>query len=611
MAEFPRRAEPPPEPSARVLELSGDGLRRRFLLVVPEAQVNARRDRRLAELGLDRPDTQSEWSAAVRERIATTALADACEHVGAQALGALLRTRGLRPAGTPRLVTLAGPPDGDLILRAEFWTLPEVIPPDPAALRITCLVARPDATEEDRALAALAAMRAVRRELPPGAGAAPGDEVVCDIAARLLPPENRIPQPGLAGAMPGAPGRLPDGWSFGDNGAGLAAEVLEVAAEADPPYIRLRVHGTAKADGQSFVIFHPARTIAATAGGSWVGSVMLRPVGEPIGLRGSKLRLESQPTSGEGSLRRKDAALTLRGSGFARCYVSDRLIEAETALLRMPLLFDHAAGPVDFRADIALPRLVEGLDLGQEQLVPLPEFSGRARRFTLGGPPDPAGLAPHLAGIAAGEAREIRLTLPQALEDRAIAGHAALFAVRATAVLRHAPPPLDDALAQAMGFPDLGALRGSVARHVAQRHAALARRQARRAVEDALIAAAGEIALPPDVVRAEFATLWPRLAAAAQQRAAAPPEQEAVMALAARQLRARLLLAAIAERHGLNALDADMRTAEAEADRTGGAPPDDALRARALEEAAMRFVLGAAQVTRREVSVEELAAAAG
>ncbi|WP_270939428.1 hypothetical protein, partial [Falsiroseomonas oryzae] len=184
---------------------------------------------------------------------------------------------------------------------------PEVAPPDPAALRLERLVARPDPDEVERAMAALVATQAGWAEVPPGTPTAPGDIVVCDVAARLLPPENRIPQPGIAGATAGAPpgplGRLPDGWAFGDNGAGLAAEVLAVEPEADPPHLRLRVHGTASQDGQSYVLFHAAGPIAAGPGATWVGSVAVRPVGAPTGLRGAKLRLEAQPASATGALR--------------------------------------------------------------------------------------------------------------------------------------------------------------------------------------------------------------------------------------------------------------------------------------------------------------------
>lgn len=603
MAEAVSTSPPAARPvTARIMELSPDGLRRRFLLVVPAAHVLAERDRRLQEIG----QAAQDWSEPVRARLAESALVEACRRAGDAALAQVLPRLGLAPVGAPRLDALAGPPDGDLILRAEVWTMPEVRAPDPATLRIERLVTRPDAAEVERATAALAAGLSRLAEVPPGTPAEAGDELGCDIAATLLPAENRIPQPSLRGAELGRPGRLPEGWSFGDNGAGLAHEVLEVAAGADPPHLRLRVHGTAATDGQSFVIFHPARSIAVDPGASWVGSVAVRPVGPPTGLRGAKLRLQSQPDTGEGSLRRKDSALRLVSGSetLVRCYVSDKMIEPGTAFLRMPLLFDHAAGEVDFTLDIAAPRLVEGLDLGDAGAVPLPEFSGRGRRIVAGAA-DGTGLAARLLGVRAGESREIALRLPHALEDRALAGRQALFSVRVASVQRRLPPPLDDALARSLGFADLVAMRAAVAERVALGHRVLSERQARRALLDALLAAAGEIPLPRGAVLAELAALWPQLAEAARKAGEEPPSQPAAMALAARRLRISLLLGAVARQHGLEPSPAELEEA-AGAER---AAPE--ARQRVGEERAIAFLMARARVTERIVTSAELAARAG
>lgn len=184
---------------------------------------------------------------------------------------------------------------------------PEVTPPDPAALVLERLVADPDTATHDQGDA--------WASLPPGTPAQPGDLLVCDIEATLDPQPNRITQPGLLGARPGnlgsaAAGSLPKTWFFGDNGAGLSAELLAVAEQEDPPHLRLRVHGTAPADGQSYVMFHDSRAIVAEPGSTWAGSLALRLGGAtPIGLRGGKLRIYSQPAEGGRTLQRKDAAL--------------------------------------------------------------------------------------------------------------------------------------------------------------------------------------------------------------------------------------------------------------------------------------------------------------
>jgi hypothetical protein len=349
-------------------------------------------------------------------------------------------------------------------------------------------------------------------------------------------------------------------------------------------------------------MFHREGEIPAAPGSSWAGSLALRQPAPPAGLRGGKLRIDSKPAGGRQTLRRKDSALLL-GPAFARIYASDTLAEPATGSVRLAALFDHAAGPVDFTLDLSLPRLVEGLDLGADQEVPLPEFGGEGLRL---GPglPDPLGLAPQLPGLAATQAREVLLTLPATLADRALAGRAARVALRATAVLRRRVPPVDAALAAALGFGGMDALRGWAAGRVAERHAQLARLQARRAALDALLAAAPELPLPGDAVRAELGAIWPRLAAEAEARGATPDQAEA-HALAARRIRLGLLLAALARRHGIAPDEADLKAAAA-ALRD---PTPDALQAQALEDRCVAFLLSRAQVTRREVTVGELAAA--
>jgi hypothetical protein len=415
----------------------------------------------------------------------------------------------------------------------------------------------------------------------------------------LLPPVNRLPNPGLEG---GAAGVLPDGWTYGHNGSGLVAEVLAVETAAAPPFLRLRLHGSAQKDGQTYVMFHREGAVPAAPGSTWAGSVALRQPSTPLGLRGGKLRLDTKPRSGKQTLRRRDSALSL-GAGFARVFVSDTLAEAETGSVRLAVLFDHAAGPVDFTVDLALPRLVEGLDLGADQALPLPEFGGAGRRIETEAP-DPLGLVPHLLGIAAEEAREATLALPATLDDRSLAGRTARFVARATAVLRRRVPAVDGALATAMGFDGLDALRDWAARRVAERQARLAALQARRAALDALLAAAPDMPLPGDAVRAEVAAIWPLLAAEAEARGAAPDQAQA-HALALRRVKLGLLLSALARRHGLVPSESDLQAAAAE---LRDATPE-ALQARALEDRVVAFLLDRATVTTREVDAAELAAA--
>ena len=580
---------------------------RLFLLSIARDEILAARDRRLAaialppeEPGIPGPD------AARRRRLEAATLADVQDRAAQDALRRLVARLGLRPEGQPRLQVVHGPPAHDLVVQIAIPVAPEVTPPEPATLALERLVARPGPAEIAREIAALPGVRTAWTALPAGTPAKWGDTVVCDATATLEPQPNRIPQPELVGAEAGRPGRLPESWAFGDNGAGLSWEVVAVAPEADPPFVRLRVHGTAPSDGQSYVMFHTSRAIRAEPGSTWVGSLALRPVGAPVGLRGGKLRIYSKPAEGDATLQRKDAALagatvaaTAPGE-FGRVYVSNTLGAPETAFLLMTVLFDHAAGPVEFGVDLALPRLVEGLDLDQGAAVPLPRLSGPGQRFELRAAVDPLGLTPHLVGIRAGEAREVPLRLADGLGDRALVGRRARLALRTTEVLRRAPPTPDAALAQALGFADLAALEAEVARRAERRCARHAETVLRARLEAALLAAAEGVALPEPAVLAELTAIWPALVAAA----GGTPPPDAARAAALRSLRLRLVVEALARRLGL-AEDPPAPVPDAEEAPDARLARRARLRARVLAE-----VLQLARVTDREVSPAELAAAA-
>jgi hypothetical protein len=552
-------------------ELPREEAWRVFLLDLPREGILAERDRRLLAMALPPEDAGLPAQlAARRQRLAEAALRDACDHAAQAAAARLIASLRLRPEGTPRIETLATPPAEDLRLRVAIPLAPEVTPPDPAALVLERLVADPDVVEPHQGDA-----WAIQ---PPGTPAQQGDLLVCDIAATLDPQPNRIPQPGLLGARPGsltgaATGSLPETWFFGDNGAGLSAEVLAVAEQDDPPHLRLRVHGTAPADGQSYVMFHDSRAIVAEPGSTWAGSLALRLAGPaPIGLRGGKLRIYSQPAEGGRTLQRKDAALfeatvAAAPGGFGRVYVSNTLGVPQTGLLLMTVLFDHAAGPVDFTLEFGAPRLVEGLDLGQAEALPLPRLSGQGQRIPLRADASLPGLAPLLEGLCAGEVREITLPLRDGLGDRGLVGRRARLGVRAQAVFRPAASR---------------EITGDVA---TQSDTVL---QAR--LRAALLEGAAVAEMPEPAILGELSAIWPRLVAAS----ATPPAPEAARAAALRSLRLRLVVEALARRLGI-------------AEPGMGTPAE---RRAALEAAVLAAVLARATVTERRVTPAELAAAA-
>jgi hypothetical protein len=320
-------------------------------------------------------------------------------------------------------------------------------------------------------------------------------------------------------------------------------------------------------------MFHDSRAIVAEPGSTWAGSLALRLVGPaPTGLRGGKLRIYSQPAEGGRTLQRKDAALfdataaAAAPGGFGRVYVSNTLGTPQTGLLLMVVLFDHAAGPVDFTVEFGAPRLVEGLDLGQAEALPLPRLSGQGQRIPLRADAAPPGLAPLLEGLCAGETREVALPLRDGLGDRGLVGRRARLAIRAQAVLRPA------------------ASRDMAGDLAAQSDTVLQARLRAALVEGA------EAEMPEPAILGELSAIWPRLVAASGR----PPPPEAARAAALRSLRLRLVVEALARRLGI---------AEPSAATPAG-------RRAALEAAVLAAVLARATVTERLVTPPELAAAA-
>lgn len=553
--------EDTPRAAARgiaVRELPRQEAWRLFLLAIPAEALAARRERSIAALGLPPAlPGQPGPGAARRRRLVEAAAADARDGLMQEVAGALMASLGLRPEVPPRLEILAEPPGGDLVLRLGVLETPVLEVPDPAGLRLARPALVPGPADIEAELAAMAEAAATWQEQPPGTPAAPGDILVCDILATLEPQASRIPQPGVLGAAAGQPGCLPEGWAFGDNGAGLATEVRAVVATADPPHIRLRVYGTPRAEGQSYLAFHGHRDIPAKPGSVWSASVDLRPVGRPLGLRGGKLRLFSRGAA-EQPLQRKDSALggaiAPEPGGFGRVQVANSFGAPGTAWLVMVLLFDHAAGPVDFTFEIGAPRLVEGLDLAQDDPTPLPRFSGAGLRLAVGRPgggaepgtvPDPLGLGMLAEGLRPAEVRMRSLRLPEGLGDLGLAGRSALVQVTAAAVLRRVIPS-QAALAEGLGLADAVALRAAARALAAGRLAARAEARLRADVLDWLDSIAAGLVLPAPLVAAELAAIWPGLVAAG-----APPTGEAAAVVARRSLRRRLATEALARRLGL------------------------------------------------------------
>ncbi len=233
------------------------------------------------------------------------------------------------------------------------------------------------------------------------------------------------------------------------------------------------------------------------------------------------------------------------------------------------------------------------------------------------------GFEAQLEGVAAGEAREVRLAIPADYPRADIAGREAVFAVTVRAVRTAEVPPVDDQLAINLGLQSLAQLREVLRERVEAELRGLTRTHMKRKLLDHL-AATYRFEVPPSMVDAEFAQIWRQLTegATAEELAEAEGERAEYARIAERRVRLGLLLSDIGTRNGVTISQAEMNRLvaqeaarypgeEAEVRRHFAENPLAAaqLRAPLFEEKVVDFLISKAEVTERRVTRAELEAA--
>ena len=165
----------------QVTETLSDGLKRGYTVVVPAADFEGRRARRIAELGKTlrlpgfRPGKVP--ATVVKQRFGQAVNAEVLEESVNEATQQMLTERKLRSAGQPRVEVVALPEaqaaaQKDLEFKVELELLPEIALPDLTGLSLTRLKAEAQPEVIDRSLAELARRQ---RTLEPVAEARPAE----------------------------------------------------------------------------------------------------------------------------------------------------------------------------------------------------------------------------------------------------------------------------------------------------------------------------------------------------------------------------------------------------------------------------------------------------
>ncbi|WP_458096524.1 trigger factor [Roseomonas sp. WA12] len=175
----------------QVTELSAEGLKRSFSVVVPATEIEATRDKRLAALGRDlripgfRPGKVP--MSVVKKRYGTAVTGEVLEEQVQTATRDLLTGRGLRPALQPKVELVGEFAEGqDLAFNIEMEVLPEIPMPDFSGIEIERPRAEPSDEEVQKAADGLAARNAKLEDVTEERPAQKGDVVVSDFVGRLV-----------------------------------------------------------------------------------------------------------------------------------------------------------------------------------------------------------------------------------------------------------------------------------------------------------------------------------------------------------------------------------------------------------------------------------------
>ena len=181
----------------QVTETLSEGLKRGFTVVVPGAELEGKRQARLAELGRDmklpgfRPGKVP--LSIVRQRYGTAITGEVLEQTVNDATRDLLAERGLRSATQPKVDLVRGVTDNakpgdpatDLEFTVELELLPDITAPDLSGLSLTRLTAEPDAETIDKALAGIAQRQRSFEDIEEQRGAATGEVLVVDFLGKV------------------------------------------------------------------------------------------------------------------------------------------------------------------------------------------------------------------------------------------------------------------------------------------------------------------------------------------------------------------------------------------------------------------------------------------
>jgi len=236
------------------------------------------------------------------------------------------------------------------------------------------------------------------------------------------------------------------------------------------------------------------------------------------------------------------------------------------------------------------------------------------------------GFEEQLIGSKTGDEKTITVTFPEDYQAENLAGKEATFDVNVKAVKVETETKIDDEFAKNLGLDSLEKLQEIMTGQLEQQTAGLTRTQMKRQLLDQL-AAGHDFEVPSQMVDAEFEQIWAQL----QQEAAKEEDPEAAVkeidaekddykSIAERRVRLGLLLSEIGQANGVEVTQQEMQMLIQQAAQQYREEDRERfmeyiqqepmaaaqLRAPLYEDKVVDFLFEKAEVTEREVTVEEL-----
>lgn len=173
----------------QVTETLSEGLKRGWTVVVPTADIEGRRSKRLAELAKTvnlpgfRPGKVP--MPVVKTRFGGAVLSEVLEQSVNDATRELLSERNMRAASEPKVEVVSLADGKDLEFKVELELLPDITMPDFAAIELTRLKAEPAAEAVDKALGELAGRQRELVEVAEARPVAKGEVLTVDFLGKL------------------------------------------------------------------------------------------------------------------------------------------------------------------------------------------------------------------------------------------------------------------------------------------------------------------------------------------------------------------------------------------------------------------------------------------